>query len=215
MKISPFQYVNYVYVSTCFSATIFLSFYSLHRYIKNEDITLTKITTFLSTKDAIYPSLSFCILDPFLKKNFEVYGDHEINATSYDDFLLGNTWNERLAKVDYDHATISLSESLKFGYYVTFNNHYIKWDADFYVSFRSAARKCFTINAPFPERDLLWIYSVNINNSIFPEGTRSYSNRILTYIHYPGQRFTSYYTMKQFADSRQNKSNEYVIEFEV
>ena len=215
MKISPFHYINYVYVSTCFSATIFLSFYSLHRYIKNEDITLTKITTFLSTKDAIYPSLSFCILDPFLKKNFEVYGDHEINATSYDDFLLGNKWNERLEKVDYDHVTISLSESLKSGYYVTLNNHYIKWDADFYVSFRSAARKCFTINAPFPERDLLWIYSVNINNSIFPEGARSNSNRILTYIHYPGQRFTSYYTMKQFADSRQNKSNEYVIEFEV
>ena len=215
MRVSAFHCINYVYISTCFLATIFLSIYSLHRYIKNEDITLTKITTFLSTKDAIYPSLSFCILDPFLKENFEVYGDKEINATSYVDFLLGNTWNELLEKVDYDHVTISLSESLKSGYYITLNKHYIKWDADFYVSFRSASRKCFTINAPFPERDLLWIYSVNINDSIFPKGARSYSNKILTYIHYPGQRLTSYYTMKQFADSRQNKSNEYVMEFEV
>ena len=110
MEISPLKYINYIYMIACSFATIGLSIYSVYRYIKNEDTTLIKLITFLSTKDAIYPSLSFCILPPFLEKNFDIYGDKDINMTSYIDFLNGNTWNESFLIVDYDSVTVSMSK---------------------------------------------------------------------------------------------------------
>ena len=200
---------------TCLFATIGLSIYSVSRYNKNEDTTSIKITTFLSTKDAIYPSMSFCILPPFLEEKFHVYGDNEINMTSYIDFLLGKRWDKRYSVVDYDNVTISLPDNLKSSGYFTHSRSYFDGKEDYYVSFRSAKRKCFTINAPFPDKDLLWYYQMNINNSIFPDGERSNANDIYTYIHYPGQRFTSYYTIKHDFNSRQNESNEYGMTFEV
>ena len=199
----------------CSLATIGLSIYSVYRYIKNEDTTSIKLITFLSTKDAIYPSLSFCILPPFLEKNFDIYGDKDINMTSYIDFLNGNTWNESFLIVDYDSVTVSMSESLNSAGYTTHSRSHFAWDADYSVSFRSAKRKCFTINSPFPKTGLLWYFYVSINNSIFPAGVRSESNSIYTYIHYPGQRFTAYYTIKHDFPTRQNKSNEYDMIFEV
>ena len=102
---------------TCFLATISLSIYSLYRYIKNEDTTSIKITTFLSTKEAIYPSLTLCILHPFLKQKFDVYEDKGINMTSYIDYLNGNEWNESFLTVDYDDVTVSLSENLIYAVY--------------------------------------------------------------------------------------------------
>ena len=183
--------------------------------MKNEDTTSINLITFLNEKDAIYPSLSFCILPPFLENKFEIYGDKEINMTSYIDFLLGNTWNDRFLKINYDNVTVSLSENLNFAGYYIHSRSYFVWDADYYVSFRSAERKCFTINSPFPKTDFLWYFHLNINNRIFPDGARSAGNEIYTYIHYPGQRFTSYYTIKHDFISRQNESNEYAMRFEV
>lgn len=67
---------------SCLLATIGLSIYSIYRYIKNEDTISIKLTTFFSTKDAIYPSLSLCILPPFLERNFDMYGNKDIDMTS-------------------------------------------------------------------------------------------------------------------------------------
>ena len=78
MDDSPLKYFNSIYVMLCLLATICLSIYSFSRYNKNEDTTSIKITSFLSTKDAIYPSMSFCILPPFIEEKFQVYGDIEI-----------------------------------------------------------------------------------------------------------------------------------------
>ena len=89
------------------------------------------------------------------------------------------------------------------------------WDADYYVSYRSPMRKCFTINSPFPKNDLLWSFYVSIKNSIFPDGKRSDANRIYTYIHYPGQRLTAFHTVKYEFPTRLDKSNDYVMDFDV
>ena len=218
MKKFTLKYITFVYMVTCFLATISLSIYSLYRYIKNEDTTSIKITTFLSTKEAIYPSLSFCILIPFLKHKFNVYEDKGINMTSYVDYLNGNDWNESFLSVDYDDVTVSLSENLIKAEYWTLSDSNHDWDVDYYVSFRSAFQKCFTINAPFPEKDLLEGFDVHINNSIFPTGSRydyrDYSD-IVTYIHYPGQRYTAYYTFKNDFDSRKNENSSYEMIYKV
>ena len=154
---------------TCLLTTVILSIYSVHRYIKNEDTTSIKVTTFLSTKEAIYPSLTFCVVSPFLKKNFVAYGDENINETSYREFLNGSLWNDSFLIVDYDNVTVSLKENLIDAVYYTHSKSYFDWDADYDVSYRSVWEKCFTIHAPFPENDLVWFHQININNSIFSE----------------------------------------------
>ena len=136
----------------CLLATICLSLYSIHRYLKNEDTTTVKISTFLASKDAIYPSFTLCIEPPFLDEKFDIYRNDGINATMYRRFLRGEFWHERFLKVDYDYVTVSLSENLIDSFYRTHMNKFIHWTPDHYVSFRTSYRKCFTINAPVSEK---------------------------------------------------------------
>ena len=66
---------------------------------------------------------------------------------------------------------------------------------------------------------------MGIRNTVFPKGIRpvySYfdgSNPddgagFFIYLHYPGQRFTSYYTIKYDWDSRGNNTNDYYMKFD-
>ena len=112
MKVISLQQINYMYFLVCFLATVALSIYSLLRYVSNDDITSIKIKRFLSSDDAIYPSFSFCITSPFLDEKFDVYGDEEINKTTYVKFLKGEFWHDRMLKIHYDDVTVSLNENL-------------------------------------------------------------------------------------------------------
>ena len=201
----------------CILATVGLSIYSMYRYSLNEDTTEVRVTSFLSSKDSIYPSLSFCILPPFLKNNFTIYGDENINLTSYQNFLKGDFWDDKMLKVDYDNVTIALSDNLINGTYKTHSRKVgiVDWNVQYFVSFRSLQRKCFTIRAPTPTNGLLLHSWLKIKSDIFPEGKISDDQKIYTYLHYPGQRFTAYYTIKNDFDSRQNKSNNYRMVFRV
>ena len=96
----------------CWFTTIGLIIYAIYRFAKDEDTTLVRVTKFHTSKDAIYPSISFCISPPFLEKRFEVYGDDSINMTSYSEFLDGKIWDERFLKVDYDNVTVSLIDNV-------------------------------------------------------------------------------------------------------
>ena len=199
--------LSFTYFLICILATIGLSFYSIYRYVVNEDVTVVKETTFLSTKDAIYPSFSFCILPPFLKNKLDVFDDISINMTSYIKFLEGELWDDRFLRVEYDNVTVSLSDNLINAKYSAHSYINYDWNLDHYVSFRSAKRKCFTINAPFLENNLFRKFDLRIKKEIFPDGERSTANKIYTYLHYPGQRFTAYYTIKNRFDPRHDKKN--------
>merc|ERR1712020_847497 len=82
-----------------------------------------------------------------------------------------------------------------------------KWTPTFYVSFRSAFRKCYTFDIPFLRDKILWQVHIFMDNSIFPKRVRPIQNplgdddlsngELKTSFHYPGQRFSSYYTTKE------------------
>ena len=97
----------------------------------------------------------------------------------------------------------------------TYSGENFTWNPDHYVSFRSSERKCFTINSPIPNTDLLWYFEVNIKNEIYPGGIRSPENRLVVYIHYPGQRLAGLHTIKGDFYSRQNKTTSYEMNFQV
>ena len=166
---------KYMYFMICLFATIGLSIYSSYRFFINEDTTLVKVTNFLSSKEAVHPSISFCILPPFLERNFDIYNDEKLNLASYKNFLEGKFWDDQMLRIDYDNVTISLSENLINAHYQTHLRDLVDWNVEHFVSFRSSERKCFTVNAPFPEKYLFasWIQSQvqtdDIKNSIFLE----------------------------------------------
>ena len=215
MKTINFKTFKYIYFTICFCATIGLSVYSIYRFVINEDTTLVKVTKFLSSKEALYPSFSFCILHPFLENKFGDYGDEKFNISSYRNFLDGSHWNDDMLKIDYDKVTVSLYDNLIGAEYNTHSRNSVDWNVKHFVSFRSSERKCFTIKAPSLEKDLIFWSSVKIKNRIFPSGMRTSSNEMYTYLHYPGQRFTAYYTIKTDFESRKNKTTNFRMEFRV
>ena len=151
MEVTIWKKFNYLFFVICLFTTISLSSYSLYRYLKNEDLTVVKVSKFLSSQDAMYPAFSFCIRPPFLKDKFAAYGDDKINIESYSSFLKGDLWDNRFLKIDYDNVTVSLTDNLIKAFYGTHSLKKKYWNLDHFVSFRSSYRKCFTINAPLLE----------------------------------------------------------------
>ena len=215
MVIITFKRINHTFLVICLAATAALLIFSISRFLKNDDILLVKDVKFLSTQDAIYPSISFCIVPPFLENNFKIYGNDEINMTSYVNFLKGKFWDERFLSVEYDNVTISLADNLRRAQYKTYAEKNYYWNPTHYVSFRSSYEKCFTIDTPNSEDDYLWLYGIVIDGGIFPEGKRSQTNKIKTYLHYPGQRFTAFNTLKFDFASKENTNKYYRMRFKV
>ena len=203
-----------LFLLVCVAATISLQIQCITHYFNDEDVSVVHFTKFHDSSEALYPSLSICILPPFLEDKFDIYDDG-INLTSYVKFLQGDIWDERMLDVNYDNVTVSLSDNLLYSYYVTQEEKQFDWQPIHRISFRSSGRKCFTIDAPIANQSLLWYFGIFMNNNIFPEGKRSRTNRFFTYLHYPGQRFTAYYTVKTEWSSRENKTKSYKMGFRI
>ena len=120
-----------------------------------------------------------------------------------------------MLKIDYDKVTVSLNDNLIGAEYNTHSRKSVDWTVKHFVSFRSSERKFFTIKAPFLEKDLIFWSSVKIKNRIFPRGMRTSSHKMYYYLHYPGQRFFAYYTIKTDLESRQKKTTNFRMEFRV
>lgn len=223
----------------CVLATVGLQIKCLYKYCLNEDVSRVIYKRFHSEKNAIYPSISFCIINPFLEKEVQKYGDG-INVTSYSYFLQGLLWDERMLKINYDSVTVSLTENLRY-FDVVKHDTYMRnmsiyrlydstgflhdaWKPSFNVSFRGATRKCFTTDIPFMERTPIWYYEIRIQNSIFPHGKRpayydfdgsnpDTGGGFFVYFHYPGQLFPAYHTLKYVWESRPNNTKDYYMVF--
>ena len=234
MKISEILY--YAVLLMCIFSAIALAIQCVSKFMKDEDVSQIKHEKFHhGGKKNIYPSVSWCIINPFLQNNFENYGDG-VNATSYSTFLQGRHWDDRMLNIDYDDVTVSLNNSLNFIWLMLHNdrmyfyNHKRKasnpkrWIPHFYVSFRSAIRKCFTIDIAFLKEALVYDIGMDVKNLIFPKESRQNyygfdgsnpdaGGGFLVYFHYPGQRFTSYHTIKYNWKPKTNESKPYLMKF--
>ena len=214
---SIFSKINNLFYSFCLIATVSLTIYCIYHYVQNEDVTVVNFTKFHGSNEDVYPSFSFCIGPPFVEKKFDVYGS-DVNITTYTKFLEGKLWDERMLDVEYDNVTVSLADNVLDAYVVLQNTTEYSWNPKFRVSFRSLERKCFTIDAPDIDQSLNWFFEICIKNDIFPEGRRPQledEEFFSTYLHYPGQRFTSYYTVKWDWMLRSNNSKNYVMHYEM
>ena len=185
------------------------------RYLANEDLTLVQVSKYHSNEDSMYPSHTICIINPFLDDRFDIFNDDWINKFTYVKFLSGEFWDDSMLDIDYDNVTVSLVDNLLESSYITINNEFYLWDPVYYTSFRSSYRKCFTVEAPRVSNDLLTYFGNVISNNIFPNGGRDGDNSVIVYLHYPGTRFKSFYTLKWINDSRGDSSESYWMKFTV
>ena len=71
----------------CAFATISMSIYWSYQFSLNEDLCLVDYRHFYKGKDDVFPTISMCLMNPFLKKNLAEDG---VNQSTYLQFLKGN-----------------------------------------------------------------------------------------------------------------------------
>ena len=241
MKLDISKIFIHLFYLLCVLGTIGFCIDCILKYLSNEDAPQTEYQKFhQNDKDNIYPSVSFCIINPFLETKLNGYGEN-IDTTSYSYFLQGLHWDDRMQDIDYDNVTVSLDNALirikieHHDYTSRLYDHLNErkappaWVPTPYVSFRSAIRKCFTFDIPYMENKLIWYIAIDIANTLFPKGVRplldiqnmfngtdpSQGDGFLVYFHYPGQRFTSLYTVKYEWAQGTNITIPYYMEFYV
>ena len=203
------KFVNIFHI-VCLIATFSLACYCVYLYKTKEPMQLVDYKLFNERLDEIYPSLSLCfyhegfIKEKFLKKSDIYVKGKPIQVSNYIDYLRGNAWNPDLVTLDYDNVTLQLEDhlkSLKLKTTATTKNNFYKWPKKggkkaapmpFYVSYRAAAGKCYSIDLTvdtFPR--------IKINDTEFSTLTVKLNNfdkksdkktGLGIFIHYPKQK---------------------------
>ena len=173
--------------------------YCLHQYLLDEDVSRIDFALLNENEHNIYPTISFCIDKPFLEEDLKVYG---INVSSYTDFLLGNVWDDKIAKIDYSKITIKLENHIfaisgltnswkSYHFYPSKQSSRGNWQPTFYeinIAYVTMVYKCLSFEVPYIPKETIRTLSVYMNSSIFPNGirpTRPYT--LCVYYHYPHQ----------------------------
>ena len=105
------RYFKYVFHFLCGVATVVFTVYCVHQYCLDEDVVRIEFAEFNAEEDNIYPTITLCFPSPLDEEKLAKYGDG-INAETYSSFLIGqnNSWDERMAKIDYDDVSIDVEK---------------------------------------------------------------------------------------------------------
>ena len=95
MNITIFAIAYHGCLISCAIATVVLGIQSLNKYFLDENTTRVSYIKF-NHGDAgnIYPSVTLCVLNPFLEKELKRYRE-DINITTYSKFLKGKIWDRQ------------------------------------------------------------------------------------------------------------------------
>ena len=102
---------KYVFHFLCGVATVGFTIYCVHQYIKDEDVARIEFAEFNAEEDNIYPTITLCFPSPLIEEKLASYGEG-ITVGSYSAFLTGQngSWDERMAKIDYDDVSINIED---------------------------------------------------------------------------------------------------------
>ena len=176
----------------CGLLTVSLCSYWCYQYSLNDDLSVVRYKEFQVTNDDIYPTASFCLGNPFLKKKLTVYG---VNDTAYLDFLRGTSFTKGMLNINFSDVTIDITDYIK-GYELYFKNETgILFTSDLtlqqktkltYTSFigfgyDNILYKCFALEIP----SVIDLSSMRIllSNEIFPNGMRPTTDFLTTFTH--------------------------------
>ena len=225
------SHIYNIFWSLCVFVTVSLQVYCLIRFYRNEDISTISYKKFHQNINAIYPSFSFCVIPPVLQDELNICQKQAKQQNKTEDFCLEDLsyeyWDDRVSEKGYDNITVSLEDNLIATHLLlhdytsfvvsnfTLGQTSTGFTPSYYVSFRAITRKCFTFDIPLMKRSLVFRLGILIKKSLFPKGHRPSNYGFYTYIHYPGQRLTTYNTVKYEWPKRENKTSNYFMKFNI
>ena len=215
MLCEPRKVYMYIFSIMCIIATLGMCGYWIYKFSLNEDSTLVNYKKFYDHEDDIYPTISMCLENPFLKKELAKYGTNE---SLYLAFLRGDYYSKKMAVINYTRVTIDISNFIK-AYRIYYrNNTFDSFESALTLndkktlmtnSFNGIADsyqlfyKCFALEMP-KIRDMK-IFRILLSNRIFPNGTRPTKYGLKTFVHLPKQFLLSGYTEKWIWPDRTSK----------
>ena len=202
----------------CVFTTFSLCLYWCYQFALNEDLSIVHYTEFYQTNDNIYPTLSLCLKEPFIKERLNEY---ETNETSYSAFLSGNFFSKELMRINYSYVSIDILDYIKDCQIylrnatvinmledlsqeqqksLIFNsfNGFISWVDKFY--------KCFSF--VLPQHKDVDTFLMTFSNEIFKTGIYVGDRQIRTHIHLP-HHFLISESAQRWAWPEQSKSSRY------
>ena len=197
-----FQVFKSGFCVICTVATIALCTFWIYKYSLNEDITHVEYHMFYETPSDPYPIASLCFRNYFYKERFSQL---KINASSYVNYLSGNHIMAEYSNIDYDNLTMKIGQYIVKHYHVwkngsrsvhtidepqklTYQTSYsgFIWSDTFY--------KCFAVE--MPRNNEFQVFSLLVQNGIFPNGFRPANYDFIVLIHYPNQLLRSMDTIR-------------------
>ena len=85
---------------------------NVYEYILDEDISRIDFKEFNSNENHIYPTVTMCFTKPLLEDKLMKYGLN-INSKTYNDYINGDLWDDRMASIDYDDVSIDFDSYLQ------------------------------------------------------------------------------------------------------
>ena len=212
--------LSYLFTLLCILTTGGLCVYWCYAYSLNDDLSVVKYKEFHETNDDVYPTMSFCLRNPFSKEALERF---EINKTSYTEFLTGKIFDPMFLNISYDIVTLNLADFIK-GYRIYYKNStYTHVDSGLSIKDRKKLVipsfsgvlgssdpgffKCFALNIPKIKE--LNAFRILLSNNIFPDGARPASYDLRTMVHLPKQLLLSSQTEKWIWSYR-SKNESYI-----
>ena len=95
----------------CIVITASIIAYNISLYSQDEDLTEVSYQMYNQDEEGIYPGITICVATPFRSKELELYGAG-INKTTYENFLRGRLWDDRMLRVNFHSVTIDIRDYL-------------------------------------------------------------------------------------------------------
>ena len=166
---------------SCYFATLFFFGYGVFTYYKDEDFTEISYKKYGEDSLYSYPSASLCVrLSPnLIQENVLKQFGEGINASSYESYLIGTHWDERMINISYREATKNLSNYvLNASAIYTLDMDKIQ-DSEKQINFKERTNptefgifKCITLDIPETFGQNLQYAYIVLRSSIFPNGIR-------------------------------------------
>ena len=91
-----------------------MAVYWLYKYkVEDRDIAVLDLISLEEASEVEFPVISICTIYPFIEKRMKDISS-EINASSYLDYLKGNSIDDSFKTVDYDKVTLNLGDYFLF-----------------------------------------------------------------------------------------------------
>ena len=221
--------INYIFKSLCLLSVIVLNSWCYYKYNLDKDVSSLNYKFFNQDESSIYPSMSLCVVNPYIEHRLEKYGK-DVNSSSYAEYLLGKYWSNNMSAIVYDDVTIDLNEFIK-GLFIQFTNgtkyQWLNGEnsliPSFYVNYKSPINKCFTFDMPYHKNVQISTFQLMVHKKIFPRHIRPPRvvrpmDRMTNWtgfgiiFHYPGQQLRSFSREKYSWPSREgNNNNSYAM----